>query len=314
MEASTSPQSLIVMQLANQPSASDEVTSGPKPEKRHFLDVQALLAERGVPVPAIYYSDLDAGIIVLEDLGDQTLEAHLRTIPEETWHTVYQDVVKLLATMHRVCQKPQPNCVVYQRSFDRDLLLWELEHFKQWGREALYGPLPTPTLQELRSCFATIVEHVLRIPQGFCHRDFQSRNLMHTPQRAGGPWTIIDFQDALLGPRPYDLVALLCDSYLDIYPSLQASLLQTYTHHMGFGQQEASAFEKDFWWVALQRKLKDAGRFIYIERVRKNPAFLPYYVPSLRYVLRALDRVTPLEPLKTLVLECLENYPTYPSA
>lgn len=309
METPGMPQSLIVMQLADQPNASDEVTSGPKPEKRQFLDVQALLAERGVPVPAIHYSDLDAGIIVLEDLGDQTLEATLHTLPKNTWHTVYQDIVKLLAMMHQACRKPEPGCVVYQRGFDADLLLWELEHFREWGLEAPYSPLPASILSELRGCFSTIVEHVQHIPQAFCHRDFQSRNLMHTPQRAGGPWTVIDFQDALLGPRPYDLVALLCDSYLDIDPSSQTSLIQTYAQQMGFSAEETTGFVNEFWWVALQRKLKDAGRFIFIDRVRKNPAFLPYYVPSLRYVQRALDKLPNLEPLKTLVLQSLENYP-----
>jgi len=264
-------------------------------------------------VPAIHYCDLDAGIIVLEDLGDHTLESYLHTIPHETWHTAYREVVKLLAAMHRACQEPEPDCVVYQRGFDGGLLSWELEHFRQWGLEALYGPLPASTVLELQACFSTIVDHVQRVPQGFCHRDFQSRNLMHTPQRSGAPWTIIDFQDALLGPRPYDLVALLCDSYLNIDPNLQASLIQTYARQMGFGTEETMAFEKQFWWVALQRKLKDAGRFIFIDRIRKNPAFLPYYAPSLRYVQRAMDQLPPLEPLKTLVLESLETYPTLPS-
>ena len=38
----------------------------------------------------------------------------------------------------------------------------------------------------------------------------------------------------------------------------------------------------------MQRKLKDAGRFVFIDRVRRNPDFLPHYPQSVRYAGRAL--------------------------
>ena len=34
----------------------------------------------------------------------------------------------------------------------------------------------------------------------------------------GGELVVIDFQDALQGPRQYDLVALLRDSYVELEP------------------------------------------------------------------------------------------------
>ncbi len=312
------------MQFASPSAASDEITSGPKSENHHFLDVQALLRERGLPVPLVYFADLTTGMVLLEDLGDQTLEAYLQTVPNAQWEGVYKDVVELLAFMHRACEAPDPTCIVYQRRFDAALLAWELDHFREWGLEALYGPLPADTRQELQTCFETITKRILEIPEGFCHRDFQSRNLMRTPHRSHGqvtggpaqhqpgPWTLIDFQDALIGPRPYDLAALLCDSYLTLEPELQTLLIEHYTDTLHLDQAEKHRFIEDFWWVALQRKLKDAGRFIFIDRVRKNPAFLPYYVPSLQYVARALAHRQGLEPLKMLVSQSLERYGTLP--
>lgn len=38
----------------------------------------------------------------------------------------------------------------------------------------------------------------------------------------------------------------------------------------------------------LQRKLKDAGRFVFIDRVRKNPSFLRWIPASIGYVREAL--------------------------
>ena len=39
---------------------------------------------------------------------------------------------------------------------------------------------------------------------------------------------MIDFQDALLGPRQYDLVALLRDSYVELPPTLVDAMLRRY--------------------------------------------------------------------------------------
>ena len=41
----------------------------------------------------------------------------------------------------------------------------------------------------------------------------------------------------------------------------------------------------------MQRKLKDAGRFEFINRVKGNPGFLPSIPASLRYVKAALERL-----------------------
>ena len=38
----------------------------------------------------------------------------------------------------------------------------------------------------------------------------------------------------------------------------------------------------------LQRKLKDAGRFVFIDRVRKNPSFLRWIPTTIEYVRDAL--------------------------
>jgi aminoglycoside/choline kinase family phosphotransferase len=107
-------------------------------------------------------------------------------------------------------------------------------------------------------------------------------------------FTVIDFQDALLGPRQYDLVALLRDSYVELPEGLVDALLGRYQGQMSQvdgGVTEADRFRETFDLCTVQRKLKDAGRFEFIDRVKKNPSFLPYVGLSLRYVARALERL-----------------------
>jgi aminoglycoside/choline kinase family phosphotransferase len=119
-----------------------------------------------------------------------------------------------------------------------------------------------------------------------------------------GEQAVIDFQDALLGPRQYDLVALLRDSYVELPAALVDALLARYLHALasaGGPLLEPGPFRATFDLLTVQRKLKDAGRFVFIDRVKKNPGFLPSIPASLRYVREALARRPELAELQAVL-------------
>jgi aminoglycoside/choline kinase family phosphotransferase len=60
-------------------------------------------------------------------------------------------------------------------------------------------------------------------------------------------------------------------------------------------------FRAAFDLLTVQRKLKDAGRFVFIDRVRKNPGFLPSIPASLRYVREAFARRPELAGLQEIL-------------
>ena len=297
------PSDLIVMQLPEDAFRSDEGGATLTPARLPFLEVAELLASRGLPVPAIYAEDLDHGVVLLEDLGDVTLhEALARTRPER-WTALYGAAIDLLAELHARCQKLPEESIVTRRRFDRALLDWELDHFRQWGLRALFGDLERSDEVILQRAFATIADRIEAAPYGFVHRDYQSKNLMVRPD---GTLALIDFQDALVGPRVYDLVALLCDSYVALDVELQAAMIARYA---ALRHIDPNVLHREFWWVALQRKLKDAGRFVYIDRVRKNPSFLQWFPQSLVYVGRALERAPGLGGLNELLRRVIPGFP-----
>lgn len=284
--ASAGPRSVVAMRLPEQTSPSDERDGGERPVELPFVDVQRLLHARGVPVPAIYVDDTPGRVLLLEDLGDETFEQRLLETPADAWSSLYGQAVGLLASMHRACANGAPEeSIAFRRRFDRALLRWELDHFREWGLEALHGPIATDERAALDQSFDAIADELVALPHGFVHRDYQSRNLMWT---AGDRLTVIDFQDALLGPAPYDLVALLCDSYVALPEALQLAMIERYAQAMAMDARARERFTAGFWRLAVQRKLKDAGRFVFIDRVRGNPDFLRWYPPSLVYVGRAL--------------------------
>lgn len=297
------PTRLIVMQLPEDAFSSDEGGAQPELSRLPFLEVAALLESRHLPAPKVYAEDRHAGVVLLEDLGDTTLERKLRTTARAQWPSLYAKAVDLLATLHERCSDVPATSIVRRRRFDRELLDWELDHFRQWGLEALFGPLDVEGRRALDPAFEVIASRLEAMPQGFVHRDYQSKNLMVSPR---GELHIIDFQDALLGPRAYDLVALLCDSYVDLDLGLQESMIERYA---AMRQIDPEVLKREFWLVTLHRKLKDAGRFIFIDRVRGNPSFLRWYPQSLVYVSRAIDQVPEFMALGELLRSTIPGYP-----
>jgi aminoglycoside/choline kinase family phosphotransferase len=302
-----SPHTLIAMRLPEHPLASDERSAGEALTELPFIDVQRMLHARGVPVPVIHVDDTAGRVLLLEDLGDETFEQRLLATPRAGWHPLYGQAVDLLARMHAACANGQPaESIAFRRRFERELLRWELDHFREWGLEALTGALPAAERARLDAHFDALAAEVAALPQGFVHRDYQSRNLMW----AGGErLTVIDFQDALQGPRVYDLVALLCDSYVDLDATLQDAMIARYANAT---RTDLAALRHAFFRVAAQRKLKDAGRFVFIDRVRKNPDFLRWYPQSLVYAGRALRTSGYLE-LSALIERHLPGFPDHTS-
>ncbi len=256
-----------------------------------FLEVQDLLASRGVRVPRLLAEDCDHGWLLVEDLGDDTLAARIEGHPEER-EALYTLAARDLAKAQSALGELPSGSVVRQNSFDTELLSWELEHFREWGLDARGRRLSAADRALFDAISRRLSARMAAWPRGFTHRDYQSRNLMVVD----GELCWIDFQDALMGPRVYDMVALLRDSYQTFTLEFVDDRLSDYFDASGVGAAERSKLRYEFDLCTVQRKLKDAGRFVFIERVKGNASFLPYVDPTLRTVKGALDRVAPTDP------------------
>ncbi len=289
LRVGTWPDSLVVMVMPQQARASEEAAGAVVPAELPFQDVHRYLTRLGVRVPSILRYDEPAGMMVLEDLGDVTLEKALEKTSAET---LYGSAVDLLARLRTAAEaNPDAQSIAFRRGFDEELYLWELHHFREWGLEAWSGTVPTASeASTLEEAFRSIARRLAAAPRGFTHRDYQSRNLMVKD----GEVVLIDFQDALQGPRAYDLVALLRDSYVALDADLVDSMLRRYQEAVqeATGERlDAADFRHFFDLLTVQRKLKDAGRFEFIHRVKQNPSFLPHIPQSLGYVRAAFERL-----------------------
>ena len=300
--AANGPSSVIVMQLP------DEDPDDAALKQAHaFGDIQRFILSQGLRAPQIYGAQLENKLMLLEDLGDEMFDTRLARMPRAQWEEPYRVAITNLARLHGAATTADPSsCIALRRHFDAKLLRWELDHFREWGLEALHAPLSAAARNELDAHFDALTEAIVALPQGFVHRDYQSRNLIWAPD---GQLAIIDFQDAFIGPAAYDLVALLCDSYVAVDAQLQAAMLQHYAAERGYSAAQHAELVRGFRLIAVQRKLKDAGRFIFIDRVRNNPNFVGYYPASLEYVARALSGLPELDALKSCLNRVVPGFP-----
>lgn len=260
-----------------------------------FLELRALLDASGVRVPALYAERCDEGLLLVEDLGE-TLAEHLEQHAHER-EALYRLAVLDLARAQAELDPLPADSVVRLRQFDEALYRSELEHFWEWAITARDIAAPREPFQR---ALDFLLRELCALPRAFTHRDYQSRNLLVTSRGTERALGWIDFQDALLGPRAYDLVALLADSYQPFDRAFVERRLDDYATARGSSPADRRALGREFDLLTVQRKLKDAGRFVFIERRRGDASFLPFVRPTLDIVASALARLSDVPELREL--------------
>jgi aminoglycoside/choline kinase family phosphotransferase len=278
-------------------SKPEEVANGDvAPARWPFLEVCELLRSRGVDVPAIHGEATEQGWVLLEDLGDDTLAAHLQSHPERRQDLYVRAVTDLAVAQVSLSDLP-PGSIVASRAFGEDLLSWEIHHFREWGLEARGVVLSAADRSAYDGIAARLARRIAALQRVFVHRDYQSRNLMVRPS---GSLCWIDFQDALLGPRVYDLVALLNDSYQAFDRGFVEARLDDYAREASLSAAERAVLGREFDLVTVQRELKDAGRFVFIDRVKHNASFLRFVEPTIAKARASAARLSDDEDMRAL--------------
>ena len=274
------PESYVMMQLAS--------PWKPEGSRRElpFVNIARHLREKGIPVPRVFVDASDEGIVLLEDAGSVTLERYLEGKSLAERRRRYEEAVEVLVQMQsEASQASSRPCFALAYSFDSETFFRELCFFREHALEGLWGrPMSTEERTELEGHFRRLCEEIGRYPRVFTHRDYHSRNLMVEADRL----TVLDFQDARLGPITYDLASLLRDSYVCLAPGEQEALIARYrelAQKAGLDCPGEEEFRHAFLRTGLQRNLKAIGTFAYqfvAKGVDRYLAYIPNTVNSIR--------------------------------
>ena len=294
---------LVLMALAEpEPfKQSEEKESGQtETTELPFINIQKFLHTHGVAVPQVYYHDQKNGLIYLEDLGDRTFEKVAKNLPAAQIKLFYQKAIDELIRIQGCKSDGASSCIAFGRTYNHPLFVWEFNHFLEYGAEKNGGG--RPALEDsviFKETFNRISTILAAEPTVLVHRDYHSRNLM---VQGEDKLRVIDFQDALLGPCQYDLASLLRDAYMTLPEDLIDGLIDYYIDQKE--QKEKTTinhrqFRYLFDLVSLQRNMKAAGRFIFINLVKKNPDFLRYVPKALKDISVNLNKYPELKALKS---------------
>lgn len=264
-------------------------------DSRPFLAVARLFGDLGVNVPKVLKADLDRGFLLVTDLGARL---YLDALSEDTVERLYGDALGALLVI-QACGPRDHSLPPY----DRDLLLREMELFREWFLGVHLGLQLSP--QEhgvLDTAYAALIRSAQEQPQVCVHRDYHSRNLLVTERHNPG---IVDFQDAVVGPVTYDLVSLLRDCYIawprerveDWALGYQELALQSGV----LTDEDEDCFLRWFDWMGVQRHLKAIGIFARLHHRDAKPNYLGDIPRTLAYVEEVTGRYAELQELHQLL-------------
>jgi aminoglycoside/choline kinase family phosphotransferase len=244
-------------------------------ENDSFYLVGRHLRAHGAPVPEIYTYCREEFWMMLEDLGDISLESVIKRQPQETqvrhW---YRQALKTLVDMQLKGKEGFDSDWCFDTPVMHRPFLWEREcgYFvtaflnKYLGLKVAMDDL-APDFERL------LTGALVPGPNYFLHRDFQSKNLFI----AGGRLRVIDFQGGRLGPLGYDVASLLIDPYVNLTPAWQAELLDYYLELLAARLEvDAPAFREQYAHLALCRNLQALGAYGYLTKVKGKDQFARY--------------------------------------
>jgi len=286
----------------------------PQENVRPYLAVARLLRRLGFGAPAIYGQDAENGLLLIEDLGDDTYTRLLAS--GESEEALYSLAVDVLIALRRRFTAKEMKEAKFLAPYDDQRLLDEVALLVDWYWPAITGGPIDPALRaDYLALWQAALPAAYKLPATLVLRDFHVDNLMRVRNRDGLlECGVIDFQDAVIGPPSYDLVSLLEDARRDVAADLATRIKQRYLG--AFDDLDRAAFDASYAILGAQRSAKIVGIFTrlcvrdgkaqylaHIPRVwrilqqdLKHPALAPVAAWFARYIPEANRKIPPCRP------------------
>lgn len=237
----------------------------PNENPEPFLRAAKWLDANGMRAPRILAEDAARGLVLLEDFGLARMRDYLDQWQDDE-REVYRAAVDVLVDLHRLPPGPFVDYGMAEYQREAKLLI-------DWY-------CPAQNLYVDGPGYAEAWEQVLKPllprqrPGVTVLRDYHAENIMLLGElhKQG----LLDFQDALIGHRAYDLVSLLQDARRDVSSELEAEMFDHYLLKSGLnaGEGPAEEFLADYARLGAQRNAKIVGIFVRLWKRDGKPRYL----------------------------------------
>ena len=256
-----------------------------------FVATAAYLRERGLSAPVILAHDIEAGLAVLEDLGDDLYATLIADGQDE--RPLYEAAVDVQIALHAEIPPDvltAPGGVTWPLlTYDTLALKVATDTFLEWWPKFARLPAFSPeAVAEWDVLWAPIW---LRGEAGatvFTHRDYHAQNLVWLPEREGPSRVgLLDFQDALRAHPAWDLTHLLQDARRDVSPETETAMLDRYL--AARPDLDREAFIADYRALAASNAARILGRVFARQALLGRPQYEAYMPRTWRYLERNLE-------------------------
>lgn len=245
-----------------------------------FIKIDEILRKNGFLAPEILGIDHENGFLLLQDFGDLSYSKALKNLKHQELEAkeldLYEKACDVLIDIHKI---PTPKDIPL---YDEELLMKEVMLFIDWY---LPNVVKKPATQEQVVEFKklwTVLFKKLSNDRNLVLRDYHADNLMVFDKKVA----LLDFQDAVLGSRTYDLVSLLEDARRDVGKKTVKATIKHYLEKSGINEEE---FLTDYQILSLQRNVKIIGIFSRLAFRDKKESYLNFLPKMFEYVIIRLQ-------------------------
>lgn len=259
---------------------------------RPFIAIGAQLERHGYSVPATHALDAESGLAVIEDLGARVFGDLIAN-----GHDIEPLYRRALDVLVRLAKHDPPfaveghACAHIMPRFDQATIEIEIELLLDWYVPFCKGQ---PVTDDERASFLAVwrcQSALLERQSSWILRDFHSPNLIWLPDREGAACIgIIDYQDAVVGHRAYDVVSLLQDARLDVPEKTEQQLLDYYLASIKSADPDfdEGGFQHAYAFFGAQRNTKILGIFARLAKRDGKSQYLRHIPRLCSYLQRCL--------------------------
>ena len=237
----------------------------PHEDPRPFISVAQWLSGVGLSAPQILAQDLERGLLLLDDFGDQRLRETVDRHPHRE-RELYATATDVLIHLHG--HPPMEGLPPH----GLEQWLEELMLFPDWYCRALDLDVDVEGYRSVwEKSLAAVAEDGLGPVTVL--RDYHAENVMLVAGREGiAHFGLLDFQDALAGHPAYDLASVLEDARRDVPPEIERDMIARYVEATGNGAK----FERAYWLLAAQRNTRILGVFTRLWKRDNKPNYTAF--------------------------------------
>ncbi len=259
-------------------------------ELKDFIRIGNWLQDRGIKSAQDIETNEEKCFALFEDLGEVSFGKALKQnqAPAEELYRLASDVLCVFRDANPLNLPDYYDGKVHA---NRRQLLDYYAAFRQ-GKK-----VSEEKIQEFFTVWDSIEKSLPPCPKGFVHGDYHLENLIYRPDDAGTKQCgLIDYQDALYGPLPYDLLNLLEDARATVPEDIKKATIDKYCAPMNSEQKQM--FMQWYRVLCAQFHGRVLGLFIKLAAEQNRDSYL-IHIPRLQNYIAESLKDPILAPLKS---------------